>query len=390
MAPIVYSLVNTEFQLVLVTNNSQVYKSAKRAWWLRDSHNVKLVGAISTAELGNVREKLLRLQWIGWRTASFFSRHNVRLVVFEWREGQSVLPRTALRRFMVKLFSDLPTRFKEFADVSLIPTVAVPHGHTALTSLVRTRHVVEVLERNDGKLPFADRDSFTRYVFASAYHREKMVQSSTMSGENVRVWGSARYNRKWVELLYTNTATSSLIGHNSHGKRRILFFLPKWFNLVDRAGTIDLLNEITKLSSIEMTIRAHARSGDSGLSDNEMSHLLGNGTVTFASTSIPSPSLIKECDVLVDVDSSIAFDAVLLNKPYVRPRYLQDASVRTIWDELGGAHQTDSCEATVALLTQTTLQPAPRDATFDDVVFGGSGEIVLNRYRDELRALANR
>jgi hypothetical protein len=41
-------------------------------------------------------------------------------------------------------------------------------------------------------------------------------------------------------------------------------------------------------------------------------------------------------------------------------------------------------------LTQTTLQPAHRDATFDDVVFGGSGEIVLDRYRDELRALANR
>ena len=92
--------------------------------------------------------------------------------------------------------------------------------------------------------------------------------------------------------------------------------------------------------------------------------------------------------MLVDVDSSIAFDAVLLNKPYVRPRYLQDASVRTIWDTLGGAHQTDSLADTVALLTKDTLLPAPRDPQFEQVVFGGAGVDVLRRYRDGLLAIA--
>ncbi|MFZ9727246.1 MAG: hypothetical protein ACO3DI_08650, partial [Ilumatobacteraceae bacterium] len=136
-------------------------------------------------------------------------------------------------------------------------------------------------------------------------------------------------------------------------------------------------------------VRGHLRARDTSFSESE-SALLHRSNVVMVPEGVSSPSLIRACDVVVDVDSSIAFDAVLLNKPYVRPRYLQDASVRTIWDELGGAHQTDSCEATVALLTRPTLQPASRDATFDDVVFGGSGEVVLDRYRDELRALANR
>ena len=90
----------------------------------------------------------------------------------------------------------------------------------------------------------------------------------------------------------------------------------------------------------------------------------------------------------MDIDSSIAFDAVLLGTPYVRPRYLQDASVRTLWDTLGGAHQTDSLIDTIALLTNETLSPSLRDPQFEQVVFGGAGIDVLRRYRDGLLAIA--
>jgi hypothetical protein len=117
--------------------------------------------------------------------------------------------------------------------------------------------------------------------------------------------------------------------------------------------------------------------------------VLERGNVVMIADDVSSPSLINACDAVVDVDSSIAFDAVLLGKPYVRPRYLQDTSVETVWDRLGGAHQPQSLDATVALLGGDSLAPAARDASFDRVVFGGSGVEVLARYRDELRAIAN-
>jgi len=79
---------------------------------------------------------------------------------------------------------------------------------------------------------------------------------------------------------------------------------------------------------------------------------------------------------------------VILGKPYVRPRYLQDASVSTIWDDLGGAHQTNSQQETLALLAQDQLLPAPRSEAFANVVFGGPGMDVLARYRDELASIA--
>jgi hypothetical protein len=226
-------------------------------------------------------------------------------------------------------------------------------------------------------------------VFASEYHRKVIVNNSTMSGTNTYVWGSARFNDVWVQRLYDATPTTELPPMVGGQIRRVLLFVPKWHNLVDRVETMKLIGALGNQPELQLVVRGHLRARDTSFSESE-SALLRRSNVVMVPEGISSPSLIRGCDVVVDVDSSIAFDAVLLNKPYVRPRYLQDASVRTIWDELGGAHQTDSCEATVALLTQTTLQPAHRDATFDDVVFGGSGEIVLDRYRDELRALANR
>ena len=311
-------------------------------------------------------------------------------MVFEWREGGSEFTASRMRRLLSRCFSDMPTQFKSCSDSARIPTVALPHGHTALTTLVRTDHVKEVLAANDGKLPFADRDSYSAYVFGSEYHRKVILENSNMAGSNTQVWGSARYNSYWVNLVYRHVVADNSVANESNSLRKVLFFLPKWFNLIDRRLTVELLSAICEAKAVSLIVRAHARGDDSGLTLDEKRILSKFSTIKFVPTNVSSQSLIKACDVLVDVDSSIAFDAVLLNKPYVRPRYLQDASVRTIWDELGGAHQTDSCEATVALLTQAMLQPAPRDATFDDVVFGGSGEIVLDRYRDELRALANR
>jgi len=215
------------------------------------------------------------------------------------------------------------------------------------------------------------------------------VNNSTMSGANTQVWGSARFNDVWVRRLYDAAPTVELPPMVDGQSRRVLLFVPKWNNLVNKVETLKLISALGNQPQLQLVVRGHLRAKDAAFSQAELS-ALGRSNVVMVTDGVSSPSLIRACDVLVDVDSSIAFDAVLLEKPYVRPRYLQDASVRTIWDELGGSHQTDSLEATVALLTQPVLQPAPRDATFDDVVFGGSGEAVLARYRDELRALANR
>jgi hypothetical protein len=190
--------------------------------------------------------------------------------------------------------------------------------------------------------------------------------------------------------MYAATPPAELPALRSEQLRRVLLFIPKWHNLVDKAQTLQLIAALGAERRIQLVVRGHLRADDTTLSAHEQAMFQQSDNIVMVKDHITSPSLIKACDVLIDVDSSIAFDAVLLGKPYVRPRYLQDASVTTIWDELGGAHQTDSLQATVELVSNATLQPAPRDPTFDEVVFGGAGADVLQRYRDGLLALMNR
>jgi hypothetical protein len=266
--------------------------------------------------------------------------------------------------------------------------VALPHGHSTKTTIIRSQHVQAVMDGNSGRLPFADRDSHVAYVFASTYHRDVIVGHSTMSGKNTQVWGSARFNDEWVPQLYGATTAAQLSPLRPEQLRRVLLFIPKWHNLVDKEQTLQLIVELGACESLQLVVRGHLRASDTTLTEQEVASLKNTGNIVLVGDNTSSPSLIKACDVLVDIDSSIAFDAVLLGKPYVRPRYLQDASVGTIWDTLGGAHQTDSLIDTIALLTDETLSPAPRDPQFEQVVFGGAGVDVLRRYRDGLLAIA--
>ena len=389
ISPAIWSIARDGSPVVVYVADVAVYRDLQEVWWREECPNVKVISVVPWGPRGQFWERLGRLRWNRWRLKRALSQSDVRLVVMEWKEGiasqQPSLLKATVRRWSADFFLQLQFSARDLG----VPTVALPHGHSTKTTIILSEHVRSEMEKHSGKLPFADRDSHTAYVFASDYHRDAILTNSSMSGVNARVWGSARFNDAWVKRLYEVVPNVSLPPLGDSQRRRVLFFVPKWQNLIDRQATIQLISTLGSHPQLQLVVRGHLRASDAALSDTEAA-ALRQASVVMMSDGVSSPSLIDACDVVVDVDSSIAFDAVLRGKPYVRPRYLQDASVRTIWDELGGAHQTDSCEATVALLTQPTLQPAPRDSAFDEVVFGGSGEVVLSRYRDELRALAQR
>ncbi len=389
ISPAIWSVARDGSSVEVYVADVAVYRDLQEVWWREECPNVKVISVVPWGPRGQFWERLGRLRWNRWRLKRALLRSDVRLVVMEWKEGiasqQPSLLKAMVRRWSADFFLQLQFSARDLG----IPTVALPHGHSTKTTIILSEHVRSEMEKHSGKLPFADRDSHTAYVFASDYHRDAILTNSSMSGVNARVWGSARFNDAWVKRLYEVVPNVSLPPLGDSQRRRVLFFVPKWQNLIDRQATIQLISTLGSHPQLQLVVRGHLRASDAALSDTEAA-AFRQASVVMMPEGVSSPSLIDACDVVVDVDSSIAFDAVLRGKPYVRPRYLQDASVRTIWDELGGAHQTDSCEATVALLTQPTLQPAPRDSAFDEVVFGGSGEVVLSRYRDELRALAQR
>jgi hypothetical protein len=387
IAPAIWALARDGHAVAIQVVDADVFSDLQSAWWLPQCSNID-IELIKSSTSTRVLKRLYQLRWNRWFMRRMLRQLGIRLVVMEWKEGVAHRSPKRWQRITQWLATDFFLQLQLAAQQMNISTVALPHGHSTKTTIIRSQHVQAVMDGNSGRLPFADRDSHAAYVFASTYHREVIVGHSTMSGNNTQVWGSARFNDEWVPRLYGATTAAQLPPLRPDQLRRVLFFVPKWHNLVDKQQTLQLIAELGTCESLQLVVRGHLRASDTTLTEQEVASLKNIGNIVLVGDNTPSPSLIKACDVLVDTDSSIAFDAVLLGKPYVRPRYLQDASVRTIWDTLGGAHQTDSLIDTIALLTDETLSPAPRDPQFEQVVFGGAGVDVLRRYRDGLLAIA--
>jgi hypothetical protein len=331
--------------------------------------------------------RLRRVRWCRRRVRRLLRRLNAGVVCVEWREGIAGETSSPISVVTRRLFGDFIDQALHAARDLGIPTVALPHGHSVKTSLVRSPHVRATLDAHGGKLPFANRDSFAAYVFCSGYHRDVIVSKSTMSGRNAVVWGSARFSEEWVAQLTALTAGSVKIARRPN-TRRVLFFVPKWHNLVDRAGTIELLTALSRDARLHVLVKAHPRADHTSLTSDERSALTTGGSLEFIEGPAESAALLGECDVLVDVDSSIALDAVVRGIPYVRPRWLQDASVTTIWDRGTVAHQPGSLDETIELLTSDRLSAGVPDEAFIADVIGGRGSAPLDRYVAELARIA--
>ena len=129
------------------------------------------------------------------------------------------------------------------------------------------------------------------------------------------------------------------------------------------------------------------RSSDTALTAEEVAELSALPSLQFVGSTWSSIDVITWCEVLIDVDSSIAFDAIRLGKVYVRPKYLQSDAVTTIYDVEGGAHQPMDIASLLATVSAQVLTPAPTSANFWTIVAGDGPENVADRYARNLRQL---
>ena len=102
------------------------------------------------------------------RTQRLLQSINAGLCIFEWGDGVADLAKAdgVLSRVRPALFTDFVLQAQLSAKQLGIPTVSLPHGHSTKLNLIRSKQVEQALSNNNGKLPFANRDSLDAYVFA--------------------------------------------------------------------------------------------------------------------------------------------------------------------------------------------------------------------------------
>ncbi len=212
-----------------------------------------------------------------------------------------------------------------------VPVFALPHGLNTKLNIDTNPYVSRILEQNGGELPFEDRNEFTVYVFNTEYHRESYIRHARLNPQKCAAWGSLRFCPEWMGIVQTICPKASF-PDKKHGQIRLLFFLPKWHNRVNKAATTSLLDSLSRRTELQLLLKTHPRKGDAEVDrgmdqvlSRENVHVLGNAS---------SPALIEGADVVIDIGSSIAIEAILRRRPVIYPYYLHEN--RLIFDEYGG------------------------------------------------------
>ena len=125
-----------------------------------------------------------------------------------------------------------------------------------------------------------------------------------------------------------------------------MFFLPQWLYKVNYLESIKLIKKISNKSNIFLVIKGHTRGTGSLLREDYIS--LERSKNVIVNSSIDSPSLVRWSDVVINVASSIAIEALIQQIPIIYPFYLHRN--KTIFDTPELVNLASGCEEVISLL----------------------------------------
>jgi len=283
--------------------------------------------------------------WHRFRHNYFFARALLKLlrinaVYFEWGEGkpdESDIP--SWKRIARLFFGDLRYQMLKASAAVKTDTYCLPHGLSTKVNLITNEIVRKAVENNSA--PFRDRNSFTRYIFNTDHQRELYVNHMGLNSETSVTWGSMRFSREWISKLIEICPPAKLPPIDI-GTMRIVFFLPKWHNNVNKPATISLIRKISELKSIQLVLKNHPRKGEADLDQFQVLFSRNHNCVLYEGDSF---SLTSVADCVIDIGSSIVIDALQRDIPAIYPSYLHTNQL--IFDKLGGCLMPKNDEETL-------------------------------------------
>ncbi|TGL16968.1 hypothetical protein EHQ46_17215 [Leptospira yanagawae] len=386
ISPVIWRCLNAGEHVFLLFEKKYDYKNDFRIKYLLTFSNLKIVEIPFSQIESEFWNKTFRFFYNFFIIKCLLVYFKVCICIFEWGEGieeENNVP--LLKKIKLDFFSPIVKQLKRVSKSLGIPTVALPHGTSTKLGLVKSKHVIEIMKTNNGKLPFADRDSYTKYIFAAEYHMKDILANSNMSGKNTEVWGAVRFSQSWMKKLYEITPQLDIEFSKLAYQKKVLFFTPKWHNNVDRIATISLLRAISNLDGILLLIKTHPRKGHSELNLPELESLNRSNTI-YIENDVPSTSLIKMADILIEIDSSIAIDALLLGKLFIHPKYLHN-DVQMIYDQWGGPIEAKSQQEVLSFLINPEKFKQVLSKEFIENVIGPENVNITDLYYTKLNGL---
>jgi hypothetical protein len=206
-------------------------------------------------------------------------------------------------------------RAAKIARERSLPIISLPHGDSP--------HFNEMIAADD--LNFAWRNIYsTGAIFDSVVVPNELCAKRYrpfMSDDRIAILGSPRYNNAWLQIIDGLTPTYEF---GPHDTLNIVLFLRSPQYPIFWQEVVRTIRMITQRPGVKLVVKHHTRPAGSDplkpfydeLEQSPISNL------RFAFDETHSGCLLRWADVVMDVATSVSFEAVKANKPVLAMEYL--------------------------------------------------------------------
>jgi len=230
-----------------------------------------------------------------------FSAGEKGVVTFDWISSNSVFPIEFVQAVVAT------------AGKMGLNAVSLPHGDSPHANLLVRVEELKLTPHTK----FAPASMFSCVVVPNELCATRF--RPFMDDAAVAVLGSPRYCNEWLDKLATLLPDSPLEDHPD--KLKIVLFLRKRdFSIFwDEVGRVIQL--LAAFPQVQLIVKAHTRGGWKQPLSRDMG-LRRLDNVHFVASKVHSPHLLEWADVIIDIATSVAFEAVKLDKPVLAADYL--------------------------------------------------------------------
>lgn len=304
---------------------------------------IEFLGKLSGVRIVHVRSLLPPIEFVKWRFQMLLlvrsSQHSflgplVRSLtkVFNPRRRESVWRRTA-ERLLAYSFKEVDAGVVTFdwiernsaicvewveivvsmARARGLGIVSLPHGDSPHASQL-IRHGEWVLKPDTS---FSAAGMFDKVVIPNELCSKRF--RSLLDDNKIVVLGSPRYCDEWLTRLDQLLPPSSLV--RSDSQLKIVMFLRKANFTTFWEEVSEIVQLIAAFPGVELIIKPHTRGGwKQSLTKDATLRRLPN--VTMADDAVHSVHLMRWADVIIDLATSVVFEAVKAKKPVMAADYL--------------------------------------------------------------------
>lgn len=250
-----------------------------------------------------------------------------------------------------------------------VPVVALPHGDSPYVNRLFKR---DLLDFDGAREQYRTGRLFDAVAVPNRHCAERY--EPYLPTARVPVLGSPRYNERWLATLPELLPPDP---YPADGDLNVAFFLrdrnyPIHWTELER--TIRLIADIP---GVRLVVKRHTRLSVACIED------VDRANVEFVGNEVHSPILLEWADAVVDLGTSIVFEAVARGTPVLEAEYLHpNRSTVAAYVEGTAMHTRDEVYHAVRRLADDTTEfyePAERDSFVRNVI-EPAGRDVLGRY----------